>query len=625
MSKALFVTSSERPPEAKIVNKAVAPSVTNIQNTSKKELATLEKYSGMKITNDADLKKAKLGILKKKNITISSKKLLDGDPYSGIERVKETTLGSTISDPYKRSKITKELNELTSDGISPSIVKKIANETGLDDRALDAIAKSHGVGTSNIIKKAASGDTIGAGIDISKRAADKLELGLKAKDSCPDTSFSCPWFDLSGLKMDLNLSKYAHAVGDMLHKAISMMDGSMFGNIIRCASYIAAKGIGHVNKLAKVVGETGNTTMLGHVAKSVKLYYGDDHSVIAKVPGMDKHVRVASGNGGIQTEEQKQATLRLFQDMDIDGYALVSPTDNYGNTMQLVDSGSSASEFDSDSLNELVYGESGKMYNTKDVVRNNSVKGRSLPSYKLLRQASETINANPAAAEPEPADVVQPILQPAPVVDPFAGYKWDEERGGYFPTTDESDDTSNDVANDDTEDEVPDTTPIPATLHNHTIEHIGMATATLRMADTHKIDVITPSIANTRIAPGKVSMYRNAARATNGNVANKSKTMNSVVNVSGDMIIQPSITSSDTPSPVSIHESLRDQFIANNGVLKGDIDIDACSSRLSMGMKESDVLNNAAVASFKKNCHIPVIKKQINTSFDKKYAGMYIA
>lgn len=652
MSDAIFVTSAKRPASAKIQNQVAAPSVSKVQATSEKEIKTLERYSGMKISTDADLEQARIKILKsRKPHTVSVKK----KATSSIAQLKDSQIYTSLSDPHKRYQLTKDYNEVVSDGISPRIAKKIAEDTGLDDIALEQLAKTHGTDTTNIIKKAAQGDVVGSGVDISKQIADKYELGLKAKDACPDTSFSCPWFDMSGLKMDLDLAKYGHAVGDMLHKAMSMMDGSMFGNLIRCASYIAAKGIGHVNKLAKVVGTSGSPEMLSHVAKSVKLYYGDDHSVIAKVPDMPKYVRVASGNGNIKTPEQKEATRKLYDDIGLDGYALVQPTYMGGEEIQPVAVGSTATVFDSDTLNEIVYGDRGTTKSVKSIVDpTNTLTPRTPPPLPILVHTTELMNAAPLpdialTPTPEPEEVLE--ITEEGVIDPDVA----TDDGGvdtsltYGPLPDPGvvpgdgstdpdllagdgivamplnyDPLTGEPLGDTLDSSIPLIDPnVP--VHNISVSEIGMASATLAMTDRGKLDAVMPSHIKVNMAPGKTSIYRTIARQYNTPMANtKTATkQHTTFNAQGDEVITEQTVVQEDYNPVNREVLFREQFNRHNGILKGDTDLDASIQHVATGNKEETYLDRLATASLVKRRKVSRITT-IPGTFDKMYDSMYL-
>jgi hypothetical protein len=215
MGKTIFLSSTKPPPnilDPKLSTSTVIPksSSANISKLSTSAKAKLEASSGMTITNDADLQKAKDKIL----------------------------ADSTASD--------------------------MADRKAAADFAADAKAGKDAK-MSVLSSKASS---------FSDGLADAMALGQATKDVCPDWmdldwDVSCPWFNFDGLKKMIDLQKYKDRVTGYLDKALGCMASlgsgliDIFGNIVRCSTYLAANAASKVTGLAKSVAGIGNHAAFG--------------------------------------------------------------------------------------------------------------------------------------------------------------------------------------------------------------------------------------------------------------------------------------------------------------------------------------------------------------------------
>ena len=152
---------------------------------------------------------------------------------------------------------------------------------------------------------------------------EELQLGMAARDACPD-GLSCPWFDFSGLQKSIDLSAYGDKLGGLLDSILLMGNAGLFGNIVRCASYIAAVGLKGLNETADLVSGLGNTDMLAHLGEAIKGKFGDDASADTKLVDLRDKIMVTSGNGGnINPFKLKDALTSL----SFSGESLIHPFD----------------------------------------------------------------------------------------------------------------------------------------------------------------------------------------------------------------------------------------------------------------------------------------------------------
>jgi hypothetical protein len=225
MAKSVFVTTTERPPENEVIKGNDTLSIKKVSNTPSDDVAQMENATGTRIRTDKELEHAEQVILK--NST-----------------VKSTTAVGT--------------------GDDQSLIKVKSNE---DAETLAALS-------------------------------EELELGEAAKDACPD-ALQCNWFDSLKLKFDIGLLNYRTKANSLIvptkkpppaQKAVvkkdrtktdfsnmilSRLKASAFGNIVRCASYLAAVGLKQANRVAHLVAATGDPEMMGHLGESFKERYGE--------------------------------------------------------------------------------------------------------------------------------------------------------------------------------------------------------------------------------------------------------------------------------------------------------------------------------------------------------------
>lgn len=224
MAKPFFITTTARPAETVVPVGEDTLAVKKVKEVPPADVELIERSSGVSIKTDSDLTKAKEKILQ----------------------------NSTSRD-------------ITIKGITTE-----SNSSALTVSDLSKLGSGGSVDTSTLSK-----------------LQDKLKLGLDAKDACPEIGFSCGWFDLSKLKLDISLSKYADSAKSLLKRTFTIGDAGIFGNIIRCGSFLAASGVKKFNEVAKLASGMKNTDFLKHVGESAITVDGaGGSSAKGKVPSM---------------------------------------------------------------------------------------------------------------------------------------------------------------------------------------------------------------------------------------------------------------------------------------------------------------------------------------------------